>query len=81
MRKGEPGPKAKAGNGGTACRSLKSWEEAIQGHRRCGHQGLWMGSLENEGLRTLWQEGTGSKQEMEGEAKHVSMEDGPCFTE
>lgn len=25
MRKGEPGPRARAGNGGTARRSLKGW--------------------------------------------------------
>lgn len=36
MRNGEPGPRARAGNGGTACRSLKG----CSGHRSCGGESV-----------------------------------------
>lgn len=40
MRKGEPGPRARAGNGGTACRSLKGWGRMFRA------QELWWGVCE-----------------------------------
>lgn len=37
------------------------------------------GAATPEAVGKLWWEQTDSRQEMEGEAEHVSMEDGSCF--
>ena len=78
VRNGEPGPRARAGK--DSMQEPQRWRVCVQRHRSHDLRGIGSGSGDRAatpGAREkLWWEGTDSKQEMEGEAGHVSMEDG-----